>query len=121
MKMRKLGNSGLEVSALGMGAMNLSFGTGKAVDDEIGRWKAIENREIFRMQRELDMVYKSELALGLSEAGYQLRATKNGFELAQIDDRLIAEFSKRKEVIDQALRSLLQGNQNRPGVDWFLE
>jgi aryl-alcohol dehydrogenase-like predicted oxidoreductase len=29
---RKLGNSGLEVSALGMGCMNLSFGTGKAVD-----------------------------------------------------------------------------------------
>ena len=29
---RKLGNSGLEVSALGMGCMNLSFGTGKAAD-----------------------------------------------------------------------------------------
>lgn len=32
MKKRKLGNSGLEVSALGMGVMNLSFGTGKAAD-----------------------------------------------------------------------------------------
>lgn len=32
MKTRKLGNSGLEVSAIGMGCMNLSFGTGKAVD-----------------------------------------------------------------------------------------
>ncbi|WP_224961550.1 aldo/keto reductase [Geomonas subterranea] len=32
MKKRKLGNSGLEVSAIGMGCMNLSFGTGKAVD-----------------------------------------------------------------------------------------
>jgi len=29
MKMRQLGNSGLTVSALGMGAINLSFGTGK--------------------------------------------------------------------------------------------
>jgi aryl-alcohol dehydrogenase-like predicted oxidoreductase len=29
---RKLGSGGLEVSALGMGCMNLSFGTGKAVD-----------------------------------------------------------------------------------------
>ncbi|QTE40663.1 MULTISPECIES: hypothetical protein [Mucilaginibacter] len=29
---RKLGNSGLEVSALGMGCMNLSFGTGPAAD-----------------------------------------------------------------------------------------
>lgn len=32
MKTRKLGVSGLEVSALGMGCMNLSFGTGKALD-----------------------------------------------------------------------------------------
>lgn len=32
MKKRILGNQGLEVSAIGMGAMNLSFGTGKAVD-----------------------------------------------------------------------------------------
>ncbi|WP_136525480.1 aldo/keto reductase [Geomonas ferrireducens] len=32
MKTRKLGNNGLEVSAIGMGCMNLSFGTGKAVD-----------------------------------------------------------------------------------------
>jgi aryl-alcohol dehydrogenase-like predicted oxidoreductase len=36
MKSRKLGNSGLDVSALGMGCMNLSFGTGKAVDTTVG-------------------------------------------------------------------------------------
>ena len=36
MKYRTLGRSGLTVSALGMGAMNLSFGTGKAVDDNTG-------------------------------------------------------------------------------------
>lgn len=32
MQTRKLGNNGLEVSAIGMGCMNLSFGTGKAAD-----------------------------------------------------------------------------------------
>jgi aryl-alcohol dehydrogenase-like predicted oxidoreductase len=36
MKMRQLGKSGLAVSALGMGAMNLSFGTGKAVEEREG-------------------------------------------------------------------------------------
>ncbi|MCE7039079.1 aldo/keto reductase [Dyadobacter sp. CY312] len=36
MKTRKLGTSGLEVSALGMGCMNLSFGTGQAVDTKQG-------------------------------------------------------------------------------------
>jgi aryl-alcohol dehydrogenase-like predicted oxidoreductase len=32
MKTRKLGNAGLVVSSIGMGCMNLSFGTGKAAD-----------------------------------------------------------------------------------------
>jgi aryl-alcohol dehydrogenase-like predicted oxidoreductase len=36
MKKRKLGNSCLEVSALGMGSMNLSFGTGPAKDKSDG-------------------------------------------------------------------------------------
>jgi aryl-alcohol dehydrogenase-like predicted oxidoreductase len=36
MQKRILGNSGLEVSALGMGCMNLSFGTGKAADIDEG-------------------------------------------------------------------------------------
>jgi len=36
MKKRKLGNSGLEVSALGLGCMGLSFGYGPATDKETG-------------------------------------------------------------------------------------
>ncbi|MEP6513135.1 MAG: aldo/keto reductase [Parafilimonas sp.] len=36
MKIRKLGNSGLEVSALGMGCMGLSYGYGPAVDKSAG-------------------------------------------------------------------------------------
>jgi aryl-alcohol dehydrogenase-like predicted oxidoreductase len=36
MQKRFLGNNGLEVSALGMGCMNLSFGTGKAADVDEG-------------------------------------------------------------------------------------
>lgn len=36
MKTRILGTQGLEVSALGMGCMNLSFGTGKAADTNDG-------------------------------------------------------------------------------------
>lgn len=36
MKYRQLGRSGLNVSALGIGAMNLSFGTGIAVDEQTG-------------------------------------------------------------------------------------
>jgi aryl-alcohol dehydrogenase-like predicted oxidoreductase len=34
MKKRRLGNSGLEVSALGLGCMGLSFGYGPATDKQ---------------------------------------------------------------------------------------
>jgi len=36
MEVRKLGNSNLEVSALGLGCMGLSFGYGPAVDKQEG-------------------------------------------------------------------------------------
>lgn len=68
-----------------------------------GRWKAIENRELFKLQRELDLIYKSELAVNLASLGYQLRGTKNGFELAQVSDKQIEAFSTRKAAIDAAL------------------
>jgi len=68
-----------------------------------GGWKALENRELFRSQRELDTVYKSELAVRVAELGYQLRHTKNGFELAQVSDQQIKAFSQRTVAIDAAL------------------
>ena len=68
-----------------------------------GRWRAMENRQLFKMQRELDVHYKSELAVRLAELGYQLRHTKNGFELAIVSDQQIKTFSTRTAAIDAAL------------------
>ena len=68
-----------------------------------GRWRAMENRELFKIQRELDVHYKSELAVRLAELGYQLRHTKNGFELATVSDQQIKSFSTRTAAIDAAL------------------
>lgn len=68
-----------------------------------GRWRAMENHELFKMQRDLDVHYKSELAVRLAELGYQLRHTKNGFELATVSDQQIKSFSTRTAAIDAAL------------------
>ena len=70
-----------------------------------GKWRAIENRELFKMQRELDLIYKSELAVGMAKLGYQLRSTKNGFELANVSDKQIEAFSSRRAEIDEALKA----------------
>lgn len=68
-----------------------------------GTWVAIENQEVYRAQRELDAVYKSELACRVAALGYQLRATRDGFELASVTDAQIREYSRRKEDVDRAL------------------
>ncbi|WP_070096815.1 aldo/keto reductase [Pseudomonas sp. NBRC 111139] len=87
MKMRKLGNSGLEVSALGMGVMNLSFGTGKAVsqDDGVRVIHAAQDRGInFFDTAQAYGPYTNERLLGEALVGRRERAiiaTKFGFKL----------------------------------------
>lgn len=84
---RKLGNSGLEVSALGMGVMNLSFGTGNAVEQSQGIkviHAAIERGINFFDTAQAYGPYTNEILLG--EALVQRRqdvvvATKFGFKL----------------------------------------
>lgn len=87
MKTRQLGNSGLEVSALGMGAMNLSFGTGKAVDETIGirvLHAAIERGINFFDTAQAYGPYTNEMLVGKALAPYRkdvVIATKFGFKL----------------------------------------
>jgi aryl-alcohol dehydrogenase-like predicted oxidoreductase len=87
MMKRKLGSSGLEVSALGMGVMNLSFGTGKAVAQSEGVkviHAAVEQGINFFDTAQAYGPYTNEKLLG--EALVHLRqqvvvATKFGFKL----------------------------------------
>lgn len=87
MMKRQLGNSGLEVSALGMGVMNLSFGTGVAVEQSEAVkviHAAIEQGITFLDTAQAYGPYTNEKLLG--EALTHLRqqvvvATKFGFKL----------------------------------------
>jgi len=86
MEKRKLGNSGLEVSALGLGCMGLSFGYGPATDtlDAIKLLRAaFEHGITFFDSAEAYGPYKNEELLGEALAPFRdevVIATKFGFE-----------------------------------------
>nr|WP_321239244.1 aldo/keto reductase [uncultured Tolumonas sp.] len=87
MKKRQLGNSGLEVSALGMGVMNLSFGTGQAVEELAAIrviHEAIDRGITFFDTAQAYGPYTNEVLLGkaLTQQRQQaIVATKFGFKL----------------------------------------
>lgn len=70
-----------------------------------GAWRALSNEDIFRVQHEVDALYKAELAYSLQELGYAIRVVddKGKFELAHISRDQIEAFSARSHVIEQAL------------------
>ena len=87
MMKRKLGNSGLEVSAIGMGVMNLSFGTGHAVEQSEGVrviHAAIERGINFFDTAQAYGPYTNEILLGealVHRRQHAVVATKFGFKL----------------------------------------
>jgi len=87
LKYRQLGQSGLTVSALGMGAMNLSFGTGKAVDETTGinvLHAAVDRGITFFDTAESYGPYTNEKLVGKALRPYRdklIIATKFGFKL----------------------------------------
>jgi len=70
-----------------------------------GAWRALSNEDIFRVQHELDAIYKAELAKGLQELGYSIRLVddKGSFELSHISREQLEAFSARSRVIEKAL------------------
>lgn len=113
MKKRKLGNSGLEVSALGMGCMNLSFGTGKAVDINAGLEvirAGVERGITFFDTAEGYGPFTNEQLVGEALAPFRkdvIIATKFGFKL---ENGAITGLDSRpehiKQVVDESLTRL---------------
>src|SRR3954454_6573269 len=86
MQKRKLGKGGLEVSAIGLGCMGLSFGYGPAVDKQTGITlirAAFERGVTFFDSAEAYGPYKNEELLGEALEPFRdqvVIATKFGFE-----------------------------------------
>ena len=70
-----------------------------------GAWRALVNDDFFRVQHEIDGVYKAELARGLQALGYAIRVVddRGNFELDHISRDQIEAFSARGLVIEEAL------------------
>lgn len=70
-----------------------------------GAWRALSNEDIFRVQHQVDALYKAELAKELQVLGYAIRLVDDlgNFELAHISRTQIEAFSARSRVIEEAL------------------
>ena len=115
MQKRKLGNSGLEVSALGLGCMGMSFSYGPAMDEQAGISlirAAVEGGVTFFDTAEVYGPFTNEVLVG--EALAPLReqvviATKFGFALDPDTGKLSGLDSRPehiKEVVEASLKRL---------------
>jgi aryl-alcohol dehydrogenase-like predicted oxidoreductase len=114
MQTRKLGNSNLEVSALGLGCMGLSFGYGPAVDRQEGIAlirAAVERGVTFFDTAEVYGPYTNEELVGEALAPFRDRvviATKFGFQLKPDGSPGWQGLNSRPEHIKQAVEGSLR-------------
>jgi aryl-alcohol dehydrogenase-like predicted oxidoreductase len=112
MEKRKLGNSGLEVSAMGLGCMGLSFGYGPATDtqDAIKLLRtAVECGITFFDTAEAYGPFKNEELLGEALAPFRdqvVIATKFGFEAGETAKGMNSRPENIRNVAEAALKRL---------------
>ncbi len=112
MQKRRLGRSSLEVSAIGLGCMGLSFGYGPAVDRQQGVAlirAAFERGVTFFDTAEAYGPFANEELLGEAVAPFRDQvalATKFGFKHASSTAGLDSRPERIREVADAALRRL---------------
>jgi len=112
MKKRKLGNSGLEVSAMGLGCMGLSYGYGPATDtqDAIKLLHAAVERGItFFDTAEAYGPFKNEELLGEALVPFRdqvVIATKFGFEGGETTKGMNSQPQTIRNVTEAALKRL---------------
>ncbi|MNG57080.1 General stress protein 69 [compost metagenome] len=112
MQTRKLGNGGLEVSALGLGCMGLSFGYGPATDKQQAIAlirSAVEQGVTFFDTAEIYGPFTNEALVGEALApvrDHVVIATKFGFELPQPEGKQV--LNSRPEHIRQAVEGSLK-------------
>lgn len=112
METRKLGNSGFEVSAIGLGCMGMSFGYGTVADKsemiELIR-KAVESGITFFDTAEVYGPYTNEELVGEALAPFRNKvaiATKFGFDVGGIAGGLNSRPEHIREAVEGSLKRL---------------
>src|SRR5213082_3216034 len=114
MQKRKLGKSDLEVSAMGLGCMGMSFGLGPAVDRQQGISvirAAVERGVTFFDTAEVYGPYTNEELVGEALAPFREQvviATKFGFKAASTGDSRWSELDSRPEHIKEVAEASLK-------------
>ena len=69
-----------------------------------GKWRSMDNRELYQQKMTIGMVYHHELGRELNKLGYELTWNQDGtFEVWGYTPEQIKEFSSRKQEIDKAV------------------
>src|ERR1700704_1425543 len=114
MKKRKLGSSNLEVSAMGLGCMGLSFGLGPAVDKQEGIsliQAAVERGVTFFDTAEVYGPFTNEELVGEALAPFRgevVIATKFGWEANPVDGGKWNSLNSRPEHIKKVAEASLK-------------
>ncbi|MBN8805473.1 MAG: relaxase domain-containing protein [Sphingopyxis terrae] len=75
-----------------------------ATQDKDGKWRSLEPRAFYQLQKEIGAIYRQELAHGVSELGYRIEPGKEAmFEIAGVPDKVIEALSQRTAAIDARL------------------
>jgi aryl-alcohol dehydrogenase-like predicted oxidoreductase len=112
MQKRKLGSTGLEVSAIGLGCMGLSYGYGPAVETSVGVAlirDAYERGVTFFDTAEAYGAGANEALLGEALAPFRdevVIATKFGFKNGDVTQGLDSRPENIRNVVEAALRRL---------------
>ncbi|MEA1989419.1 MAG: MobF family relaxase [Pseudomonadota bacterium] len=68
-----------------------------------GSFRSVSSESLYRMQRELDFIYKTELEAKINDLGYETQKNDQGFEIKSVPERVIKEFSTRSKQIEAEL------------------
>lgn len=80
------------------------------------RWASLSNEQMLKNIKPAGLIYKKAMADFLLEKGYDLRQTKDGFELAHITDKAIRALSTRSEQIEAKLKE--KGKSRDDAYTW---